>query len=167
MTSLVTRFAIEDDLENLQALIQRAYRGDDARAGWTHEADILEGERITVSELSELVASPSERVIVGHDATRLVGCVRVADTGGDVAYLGLLCVDPELQVGGFGRALIEAAEAAALLEFHARRIEMTVIEGRAELIAYYERRGYVGTGTRPFPFSTDPPLSMVVLEKQL
>jgi hypothetical protein len=33
---------------------------------------------------------------------------------------------------------------------------MTVISIREDLIAYYERRGYVRTGTKPFPFDHEP-----------
>src|SRR5690606_14544676 len=37
MISITT--AIADDLPTLHPVIERAYRGDSARAGWTHEAD--------------------------------------------------------------------------------------------------------------------------------
>ena len=167
MNGLVTRNAASTDLPTLQALIQRAYRGDDARAGWTHEADLLDGERIGVAELEAMIADPAERLLVGLDGERMVGCVRVANSGGGLAYLGLLCVDPLLQAGGYGKQLIAAAEATAREEFGADRIEMTVIDKRTELIAFYQRRGYVQTGTRDFPVVVDPPLHMVVLEKPL
>ncbi|HEX7695344.1 MAG TPA: GNAT family N-acetyltransferase [Sphingomonas sp.] len=167
MSSLSVRVARGDDLATLQPLIQRAYRGDDARAGWTHEADLLDGERIGVAELEAMIADPAERLLVGVDGDRMVGCVRVANSGGGLAYLGLLCVDPLLQAGGYGKQLIAAAEEAARMAFGADRIEMTVIDSRAELIAFYERRGYARVGTRAFPVVVDPPLQMVVLEKPL
>lgn len=165
--SLAVRAAVVTDLPILQPLIQRAYRGDDARAGWTHEADLLDGERIGIGELEVMIADPAERLLVGFDEDRMVGCVRVANSGGGLAYLGLLCVDPLLQTGGYGKQLIAAAEAAARREFDADRIEMTVIDRRAELIAFYQRRGYAQVGTRDFPVMVDPPLHMVVLEKPL
>lgn len=165
--TLTVRFTTKADLPALQPLIQRAYRGDDARAGWTHEADLLDGERIGVAELEAMIADPSERLLVGFDGERMVGCVRVANSGGGLAYLGLLCVDPLLQAGGYGKQLIAAAEATARREFAADRIEMTVIDRRVELIAFYERRGYAHAGTRDFPVVVDPPLHMVVLEKPL
>jgi GNAT superfamily N-acetyltransferase len=167
MSDLIVRTASEKDLAMLQPLIQRAYRGDDARAGWTHEADLLDGERIGVGELEAMIADPAERLLVGFDDDRMVGCVRVAKSGDGLAYLGLLCVDPLLQTGGYGKQLIAAAEATAHREFAADRIEMTVIDKRAELIAFYERRGYAQVGTRDFPIVLDPPLHMVVLEKPL
>jgi len=165
--SLAVRAAVVTDLPILQPLIQRAYRGDDARAGWTHEADLLDGERIGIGELEAMIADPAERLLVGFDEDRMVGCVRVANSGGGLAYLGLLCVDPLLQTGGYGKQLIAAAEATARREFDADRIEMTVIDRRAELIAFYQRRGYAQVGTRDFPVVVDPPLHMVVLEKPL
>jgi GNAT superfamily N-acetyltransferase len=167
MSNLSVRVARRDDLATLQPLIQRAYRGDDARAGWTHEADLLDGERIGVEELAAMIADPAERLLVGFDDDRLVGCVRVANSGGGLAYLGLLCVDPLLQTGGYGKQLIAAAEAIARDEFGAERMEMTVIDRRAELIAFYQRRGYAQVGARDFPILVDPPLHMVVLEKPL
>ena len=67
------------------------------------------------------------------------------------------------------RAYVAAAEAEAVARFSARRMEMTVIALRAELIAWYGRRGYAATGeTRPFPVVPPrPELDFVVLEKPL
>jgi len=99
----------------------------------------------------------------------------VAKQGEGLAYLGLLTVDPRRQAGGLGRWLIAAAEAEAIDRFGATRMEMTVIRQRAELIAWYERRGYRLTGeTRPFPLDDERfglpqtrELEFVVLEKAL
>jgi ribosomal protein S18 acetylase RimI-like enzyme len=167
MPSLTIRIAANGDLATLQPLIQRAYRGDSARAGWTHEAHLLDNERIGLSELEAMIADPAERLLIALDSDRLVGCVRVADSGNKLAYLGLLCVDPQLQAGGYGKRLIAAAEATARDDLGADRIEMTVIDSRTELIAFYLRRGYLQVGTRDFPVLVDPPLQMVVLEKPL
>ena len=161
------RPALPDDAGRLQPLIQRAYRGEAARAGWTHEADLIEGERIAVGELAAMIADPAERLLIAEEAGEPIGCVRVADLGGGLAYLGLLAVEPARQAAGLGRALIDAAEALARDVLAAERIEMTVIDRRAELIAYYTRRGYAPVGTRAFPIDLDPPLAMVVLEKML
>lgn len=167
MSGFLIRAAASTDLPTLQPLIQRAYRGDDARAGWTHEADLLDGERIGVTELEAMIADAAERLLIGFDGERIVGCVRVANSGNGLAYLGLLCVDPLLQAGGYGKQLIAGAETVARSDFAADRIEMTVIDSRTELIAFYERRGYAHVGTRAFPVVVDPPLQMVVLEKPL
>lgn len=156
------------DLAVLHPVIERAYRGDSARAGWTHEADLLEGPRTSLDVLEGIVADPAQRLLVAWHGRKLVGCVAVTDRGDGLAYLGQLCVEPALQGDGVGRLLINAAERTAAVTFVATRIEMTVIESRAELIAYYVRRGYKVTGERrDFPVRLDPPLYMTVLEKPL
>nr|WP_221205208.1 GNAT family N-acetyltransferase [Brevundimonas mediterranea] len=150
-------------------MIERAYRGDTAKAGWTHEADLLFDTRTSAQELSALIADPDRVILLAHRDGALVGCVQVARVGDDLAYLGMLTVEPTLQASGLGRRLLDAAESEAVARFAARRMEMTVIHRRAELIAWYERRGYRHTGeTRPFP--VDPPrpeLEFMVLEKRL
>ncbi|WP_294302868.1 GNAT family N-acetyltransferase [uncultured Sphingomonas sp.] len=156
------------DLALLHPVIERAYRGETARRGWTHEADLLTGPRTTGDVLAQIVSDPRQRLLSAWFGKRAVGCVAVADRGDRLAYLGQLCVEPELQAGGIGRQLIAATEATAVALFGADRIEMTVIESRAALIAYYLRRGYVATGERrDFPIPLDPPLFMTVLEKPL
>lgn len=163
------RVATEADLPALHPVIERAYRGDSARAGWTFEADLLSDDRTDLGELTAIVCSASDRLLVAISEDGVpIGCVQVTSKGAGLAYLGLLCIDPVLQVGGLGRQLIAAAEDLARDVFGAHAMEMTVIDQRVELIAYYERRGYGRTGEkRPFPVLVDPPLAMVVLEKAL
>jgi predicted N-acetyltransferase YhbS len=155
--------------------VERAYRGDAARAGWTHEADLLDGQRTDEHALAEILADPRTRLLVAEDGGTLVGCVQVADRGNGLGYLGLLSVDPERQAGGLGKRLVEAAETEAARRFGTRCMEMTVIRQRGELIAYYARRGYRPTGEeRPFPYGDTrfgmprrPDLGFVVLAKDL
>lgn len=150
------RLARPGDAAALQPLVHRAYRGDSARAGWTHEADLLDGQRIDAVDLESLIADPTQVVIVAEASGAAVGCVQVSDKGEGLAYLGMLTVDPMLQGSGLGRALIDEAERVAKDRFGANRMEMTVIVQRTELIDWYVRRGYALTGERrPFP-ATDP-----------
>jgi ribosomal protein S18 acetylase RimI-like enzyme len=170
------RKAAAGDVGRLHALIESAYRGDSARRGWTHEADLLGGQRTDVEALQESLSNPSQTILVAEDADgAFAGCVLVSDEGDGGAYLGMLSVDPERQAGGIGRTLIAAAEAHARDVLGADRMAMTVIRQRPELIAYYERRGYGQTGEeRPFPLD-DPrfglprtrDLVFVLLKKQL
>ncbi len=169
------RLATAQDLPALKALVESAYRGDAARGGWTHEADLLEGERITADELAAQLANPAMRVLVlEQDGGALVATVSITDLGAHspddkgVAYLGMLAVDPARQAGGLGRTLIADAHDWAARDFAAHTMRMTVISHRRELIAYYIRRGYVDTGrTSPFPVPSVTHLSMVVLEKPI
>jgi ribosomal protein S18 acetylase RimI-like enzyme len=159
--------ASPSDAPTLKSLLEAAYRGDPARRGWNHEADILDDERIAPGEIEAMLADPAVTILTARDGETLTGCVAVTVKGTALAYLGMLCVSPEMQSAGLGRRLLDAAEN------HARNLgiaamEMTVIDSRDALIAWYERRGYARTGeTRPFPVLRDPPITFAVLEKPL
>jgi ribosomal protein S18 acetylase RimI-like enzyme len=163
------------DLPALHALIESAYRGDSARAGWSHEADLLDGQRTDLAALDTMLGDPAQHLLVLRDNEVLRACVAVTDKGAGLGYIGLLTVDPQRQSAGLGRMILAAAEDHAATHFAVSRIEMTVIAQREELIAWYERRGYARTGEqRPFP-AHDPrfglprrdDLAFVVLEKAL
>lgn len=169
------RSASKADIMDLHRLVESAYRGTSAKGGWTHEADLLAGQRTDVAELEQIIQDPTQRIVLAMDGNQIAGCVCIASKGAGLAYLGMLTVDPARQSGGLGRQLIAAAEQAAVRDFKADRMEMTVIAQRPELIAYYERRGYGLTGqSRPFPMD-DPrfgvplrdDLRFVVMEKAL
>ncbi len=169
------RLARSEDIPALHALIESAYRGDSAKQGWTHEADLLAGQRTDQQELAAILVDPHHVIIVAQPEKEIAGCVAVRRVSGGRAYLGMLTVDPLLQSGGLGRRLIAAAEDHARDAFAAKAMEMTVIVQREELIAYYLRRGYHLTcERRPFPLD-DPKfglparrdLEFVVLEKAL
>jgi len=155
------------DVPDLKALLEAAYRGDSARAGWNHEADILDDERIDLSELEAMLADPAVTILAAREGDDLIGCVAVTRRNESLGYLGMLCVAPTLQSAGLGRRLLDAAEDHACA-LGLAVMEMTVIDSRASLIAWYVRRGYALTGeTRPFPVLRDPPITFVVLEKRL
>ncbi len=162
------RSAQPADAPALRALIESGYRGDSARKGWTNEADLLGGDRTTPAEVAAMVAAPEKRVLLAEQDGTLVGTVTITDLGQGLAYMGLLCIDPERQAGGLGRALVSEVEGLAVREFAATRMELIVVDVREELIAWYERRGYTRTGElRPFPLPMDVPFQMVVLERSI
>jgi ribosomal protein S18 acetylase RimI-like enzyme len=175
MDEVIFREATAADVPLIQPLVHNAYRGDRARLGWTHEADLLEAQRIDEDQLAASIDDPAQVIVLAEQAGVLIGCVLVADKGGSLAYLGMLTVDATVQARGLGRRLIDQAEAIARDRFGATRMEMTVIVQRTELIEWYERRGYHQTGDRrPFPAS-DPrfgvplrsDLEFVVMERSL
>jgi len=158
----------QQDLAALHGVIERAYRGDTARQGWTHEADLLFDERTELQTLIDIVAAPDTMLLIAKTESEPVGCVQITDRGNGLCDLGLLCIEPGLQAAGLGRQMIAAAESAAIQNFGSKSMEMTVIEQRRELIDYYQRRGYHLTGERrPFPIDLVPPLKMVVLAKTI
>jgi len=164
-----------DDIEPLHALIESAYRGDSARRGWTHEADLLGGQRTDAKALREIIAADNQVILLASQGQALAGCVQLSHVGDGLAYLGLLTVDPARQAAGLGKQLLARSEEHVREQWQATAIEMTVIRQRGDLIAYYERRGYQRTGEhRPFPHSDprfgrpkSPELEFAVLRKQI
>ena len=145
-TALRFRAATPADVPAIVALVESAYRGDSSRAGWTTEADLLEGRRTGAVERQ-----------------------------GDTCYFGMFSVRPALQGGGIGNAVLAECERLAREEWGCRALHMTVIRVRTELIAWYERRGYRATGeSKPFPYG-DPrfglpkrdDLDFIILSKPL
>jgi ribosomal protein S18 acetylase RimI-like enzyme len=172
---LFTTRAKPADIGAIVELVNSAYRGDSSRRGWTTEADLIDGTRIDAAGLATVLATPGSAVLVMRAQSGLLGCVQLEQHAPDTAYIGMLTIRPALQASGLGRQLLAAAETFARRELGARHAEMTVISVREELLAWYERRGYVATGeTRPFPYNDpahgvpkDPGLEMVVLRKAL
>jgi GNAT superfamily N-acetyltransferase len=163
------------DSDAVVDLVTTAYRGDDSRAGWTTEADLLDGPRITADVLADDLANPSGRVLLGIEGDRILACCNIVRKDDDTVYFGMFAVSPVSQGGGLGKQVMAEAERIARDEWGAVAMEMTVLEPRDELIAFYERRGYVRTGGHaPFPYGDErfgsprrEDLRMAVLRKPL
>ncbi|MGV3771057.1 MAG: GNAT family N-acetyltransferase [Sphingobium phenoxybenzoativorans] len=162
------RPATAADLPEVHALIESAYRGDTAKAGWTHEADLLEGPRTSLEALEAILGNPDELLLLFRDGSAIIGCVHLTRLSATSAYFGLLTVQPGRQSGGLGKHIIATAEREAMRRFGARTMELSVVSQRPELIAYYTRRGYIETGDmKPFPIPLDPPFFLAVMRKPL
>jgi ribosomal protein S18 acetylase RimI-like enzyme len=168
------RLAAAPDAGQLVELIRSAYRGEESRDGWTSEADLVEGDRISAGQVRAIIDGPSSMMLVLEDDSGIIACCQLEDRGGNVVYFGTFAVSPLTQGRGFGRRLMAEAERRAVAAFGARLMEMTVLERQRKLIAWYERLGFSPTGeTRPFP--ADPvfarplhdDLRFIVLSKNL
>ena len=174
MSDLTFRTATEADIPALIELVTSAYRGDASRAGWTTEADLLDGQRIDAEGLRAELERPRSDILIAERDGHLLACCHVADEDGH-GYFGMFSVRPELQGAGIGKHLLAEAERIVREEWKLPAMRMTVIDVRDELVAFYERRGYRRTGIKkPFP-ATDPrfglprrdDLRFEVLEKAL
>jgi GNAT superfamily N-acetyltransferase len=153
---LTFRTATPTDVEPLHDLVNRCFRGDSAKEGWTHEAEMLEGERIDPPGLLELMQTEGSQIELAFEGDQMVGCVHLKHTL-ERAYVGLVSVDPSQQARGLGRQILAHCEELAN-GWDCTQIGMTVINLRVELIAYYERRGYHLTGqSEPFPWGLSQP----------
>ncbi|MEE4544921.1 GNAT family N-acetyltransferase [Streptomyces sp. V4-01] len=149
------RPATPQDVPALVSLIQSAYRGDDSRAGWTTEADILEGQRTDPAGVLDVIEKPDSRLVVVEADGGLVACCQLEHRG-EHAYFGMFAVRPKLQGGGLGKVVLAEAERFARDEWGVAEMHMTVISVREDLIAWYVRRGYERTGrTSAFPYGDE------------
>jgi len=146
------RQATVADIGRLHTHVHHAYRGDEARKGWTSESHLLDGQRTDKRELQALIDADDAQLWLLERGDELLASMVVKRESEEVAHVGMIAVDPKQQGQGTGRALLEKAEQVAR-ELGCTRVEMTVIGQREELIAWYERRGYKRTEEqRPFPY---------------
>jgi GNAT superfamily N-acetyltransferase len=160
-SELDNRVATAEDAESISLLVNSGYRGEISKQGWTTEADLLGGIRTDSLQLSKMIATPDHYILLFHSkqskelfASVLVEVNNTENSG----YIGMFTVRPDLQARGYGKFVLQTAE-QFLTNYEQgklKKIEMTVVEQRPELIAYYIRRGYIFSGKKsPFPMS-DP-----------
>lgn len=178
--ALSVRTATLADVDPLVRLVTSAYRGEASRTGWTTEADLLDGDRIDPGVLRADITRPHSTVLVvdgtGPEAPgrSVLACAHVAVEDG-AGYFGMFAVRPDRQGGGIGRALLAEAERVVRDEWGQSSLRLSVIDARADLIAWYVRRGYARTGRlKPFPYGDErfgvpkrDDLRFEVLEKHL
>lgn len=165
--------ATKSDLTQIELLLNKAYRGEESKKGWTTEADLIEGEiRIDTPTLTKVYNKPGSVFLKYEDPTHhILGCVNLQKKGNEL-YLGMLSVSPLAQGNGIGKRLMDESEHYAS-EHSCNKIYMHVISVREELIKWYERHGYYDTGRKvPFPEHEGfgkprRPLEFTVLEKNL
>ena len=155
--SFTIRPATEADAENIVALINAAFR--------SAESFFVDGDRITLKEVLEYLQVGE--FLLAEDNSRLIACVYL-EPRGERTYLGLLSVDPTLQKGGVGSLLMNAAE-DRWRSRNAKFIDILTVSVREELPAFYGKRGYVETGTSPFPsdVKTKLPVHFVHMSKRI
>lgn len=179
MSDLQFRAATLADVDAIVALVEAAYRGDASRAGWTTEADFLDGRRTGRDDVSACIDRASSVILLAEVDGVLKACAHIAiensDEGPDTGYFGMFSVRPHQQGAGLGSLVLAEAERIVRDEWHLPTMRMTVIDIRDELIAFYERRGYRRTGIhKPFPYGderfgipTRDDLRFELLEKDL
>ena len=176
--SVFLRLAEFSDIPALESFLNRCYRFDE---GWTNEFELVGGIRTNQDELKSVIADPKQYLFVypktdnaqrdGVESGEILGCINVGIHDGS-AHIGMFAVHPDLQGCGVGNTLLQAAETFAQRHLSTGSlsnenlttdnssssaenptvIKMLVLNGRPNLLAYYQRRGYLSTGnTEPFP----------------
>lgn len=148
-SNLRVRQAAANDIPAINNLVNGGYRGEGSKQGWTTEADLLDGIRTSEGSLLAMLEKKNAIILVADNNTELEGCVYL-ERQGDAMYLGMLTVKPAIQGKGLGAQLMQVAERKAMDE-GCKKMKITVITVRNELIAFYKRKGYADTGERhPF-----------------
>src|SRR5688572_1477250 len=125
---IISRATIED-AEQLETLINSAYRGEESKKGWTTEANLLTGKRIDADTLKKMIREPGAVILkCSNPDNNLTGCVYLKKNDKKM-YLGMLTVSPILQAGEIGKEILQAAEQYAVQK-ECTAIEMRVISVR-------------------------------------
>src|SRR6266849_6046010 len=151
------RMASPPDAEKITTLINSAFR--------TAEEFFIETDRIRLESVNDLFITGN--FMLGEIESVVAACVYV-ELRGDRAYLGLLAVDPAHQHSGLGSLLMDAAEEYCRGQA-CHFMDIKVVNLREELFGFYRKRGYVETGTRPFPadVATKLPCHFIEMTKLL
>lgn len=151
------RVAEMRDAQGIVSVINAAFR--------KAESFLIDRDRIDLETVREFLRTGN--FLVAEDMGLVCGCVYV-EARGDRSYLGLLSVDPRRQKSGLGSKLMEAAEDHCA-KAGSRFMDLRIVNVRKELPSFYHHRGYVETGTEPFPPGLSPklPCHFVKMSKPL
>lgn len=139
------RTASITDATEIARLINLAYRPESSLTGWTHESDLVNGNRTSFEQISTLLLKPNSVILVASRNNLIVACIHLEKSGMD-CHIGLFAVSTIWQGAGIGKQLLAQAEKYAAEHFCSERFVMTVVSVRPELISFYLRRGYRRTG---------------------
>lgn len=139
------RSARPDDAEAIAQLVNQAFRPRTGVAGWTHEAHLVAGDRIDPAQVLRALVADDTALLLGMAGDEIVACVQV-ELAGDSARIGMLAVATDRQGAGLGKAMLAYAEAHAVQRWQVEKFVMRVLSARAELLAFYLRRGYRRSG---------------------
>lgn len=139
--------AVPGQAVEITSLINSVYRGENAKKGWTTEAEILGGIRITEEKVAEYINTKDNVILLAVNDKKIIGCVHLEKVG-NFCWLGMLSVDVNYQTYGLGKILIERSESFVKEKYGCGEMKMKVIGVRKELLEYYFRRGYKLTGER-------------------
>jgi hypothetical protein len=79
-TTPILKIANESDAGAIARLVNRAYRPAQRERGWTHEADLVEGDRATPEQVRSLFESQSRVLILCREAA-IVACAHIRRDG--------------------------------------------------------------------------------------
>jgi ribosomal protein S18 acetylase RimI-like enzyme len=155
--TLPIRIATSADAPQITGVINAAFR--------IAEEFFIDGNRIDQAEVEESMTKGA--FLLAEENGKLNGCVYVG-LRGERSYLGLLSVDPTCQQAGLGSRLMLEGEKYCR-ERGSRGMDILIVSLREDLPSFYQKRGYVESGTTPFPpdVPTKIPCHFINMSKSL
>jgi N-acetylglutamate synthase-like GNAT family acetyltransferase len=151
-----TRTAQLEDAESIAHLVNAAFRP---------ERFFIDADRTDPDKVRALLQKG--KFLLAEETGVLAGCVYV-ELHGERGYFGLLAVDPAVQHSGLGSRLVAAAEDDCR-SAGCRVMDLTIVNLRKELPAFYQRLGYTESGALPFPLDqhANQPCHLIKMSKPL
>jgi ribosomal protein S18 acetylase RimI-like enzyme len=153
------RTAAPEDIDLLVPFINRSFAPDN---------DFKTTERTNHAQVAEYLHKGTFLIMEepAQGTRKLLGLVYTELRANSRGYIGMVAVNPDRQSAGLGTQLLEAGERLCL-EHQCKVIEISVINRRPQLIAWYKRRGYKITGEAPYhrPEILILPCHFILMEK--
>jgi ribosomal protein S18 acetylase RimI-like enzyme len=153
------RTAASEDIDLLVPFINRSFVRDN---------DFKTTERTNHAQVAEYLRKGTFLIMeeLAQGTREILGLVYTELRANSRGYIGMVAVNPDRQSAGLGTLLLEAGERLCL-EHRCKVIEISVINRRPDLIAWYKRRGYKITGEAPYhrPEILILPCHFILMEK--
>lgn len=135
---MVFRNAQLADAPEVMALINRAYRENE---GWTDETPWVEGKRLGLGVVRDLIRDSASEVYVHHRNGVIVAVIQ-ANIAANEAYITSLAVHPYFQRRGIGSAALQALEMYCRNRLGVTFVSASVLAPRQDVLTYLAKRGY-------------------------
>ena len=83
------RIGVSEDSQAVSDLVNSVYRGDNAKKGWTTEANLLDGIRINSNKVNEIINTDNNIILLSLKDSKIIGCVHL-EKKGNKSHLGML-----------------------------------------------------------------------------
>ena len=130
-------------------ILNEAYRSG---FGWTSEKGLVSGDRATKDVIISEITAGYKYYLYKYQGN-YVGCFNLY-LHENAIEIGGLAIKPKYQGTGLGVLLLKQAESISFSNMNSRKVIVSVLEPRVELIKFYERYGYCSSNKK-YPFPVD------------